>query len=405
MDFGNIGSYFELVLSKRLSAVDVDQRISHQHELGGFAALRPLLGDDDIQRIPSLYIYLDDEGVCTDRSWTTWYDTRRKQATRGPEYRLYYPDVEPVKRACAGDLTITCLTKDGELAFFFVASGSYREAEMLWLFGIDGEEGSFTPARDMERRIDATGAELLDVLGFEVEPPDELHGYLEDMLRLWPDAFPSGRAFSRFARDVSGIDPRSNPDEALVEYYNTQTMLFMGYERYEHERRLGPYVRNVGDPDYEAILKVAMSMFQRRRSAAGHALEYHLEALFDARDISYTAQSLTEGRERPDFIFPSISAYRDAGFPEAGLTLLGAKTTAKDRWRQILQEGRRVKRKHLITLEPAITVEQTDEMEERNLQLVVPAPIQSSYSHAQRGWLWSVEDFCNHVANTQAWSE
>ena len=58
--------------------------------------------------------------------------------------------------------------------------------------------------------------------------------------------------------------------------------------------------------------------------------------------------------------------------------MLGSKTTAKDRWRQVLEEADRIKRKHLITLEGAISENQTKEIRSRTLQLVVPKEIPST---------------------------
>ena len=43
--------------------------------------------------------------------------------------------------------------------------------------------------------------------------------------------------------------------------------------------------------------------------------------------------------------------------------------------------------KHLITLEPGISEAQTDEMGEERISLVVPAPIQGTYTNRQRSWL------------------
>ena len=42
--------------------------------------------------------------------------------------------------------------------------------------------------------------------------------------------------------------------------------------------------------------------------------------------------------------------------------MLAVKSTCKDRWRQILAEADRLPVKHLLTLEPGISVAQTDEM-------------------------------------------
>lgn len=81
--------------------------------------------------------------------------------------------------------------------------------------------------------------------------------------------------------------------------------------------------------------------------------------------------------------------------------MLAAKSTCKDRWRQVLPEADRLPQKHLITLEPAISVAQTAQMEESNLQLVVPLSIQSSYADTQREWLMSLKGFLEVVSHRQ----
>ena len=81
--------------------------------------------------------------------------------------------------------------------------------------------------------------------------------------------------------------------------------------------------------------------------------------------------------------------------------MLGAKTTSKDRWRQVLDEADRIKTKHLITLEPAISANQTEQMRSRFLQLVVPLSIQTTYTQSQRQWLFSVDDFIKLVKQRQ----
>jgi hypothetical protein len=171
-------------------------------------------------------------------------------------------------------------------------------------------------------------------------------------------------------------------------------MLFRAYERYEAELEFP----KLADPmDVDRILKYSMSLFQRRKSRAGKSLEHSLEALLDARGISYTAQAITENNEKPDFLFPSEDRYHDPSFPPEGLTLLGAKTTCKDRWRQVLSEADRISVKHLVTLEPSISVRQTNDMRDKGLQLVVPTPLHTTYKASQREWLWSVSEFFSLV--------
>ena len=85
--------------------------------------------------------------------------------------------------------------------------------------------------------------------------------------------------------------------------------------------------------------------------------------------------------------------------------MLGSKTTAKDRWRQVLEEADRIEKKHLITLEGAISENQTNEMISRKLQLVVPRELHSTYTEKQRLWLYSIEDFLGLVKERQQFSD
>ncbi len=73
--------------------------------------------------------------------------------------------------------------------------------------------------------------------------------------------------------------------------------------------------------------------------------------------------------------------------------MLGVKSTCKDRWRQVLSEADRVKNKHLLTLEAAISTNQTREMEYNNLQLVIPEAIHNTYSEMQQKRLINVTEF------------
>ena len=82
--------------------------------------------------------------------------------------------------------------------------------------------------------------------------------------------------------------------------------------------------------------------------------------------------------------------------------MLGAKNTCKDRWRQVLQEAERIPHKHLITMETAISVDQTTQMQSKNLQLVVPRSIAMTYTPKQQEWLMSVDSFIGYVKEKQA---
>ena len=81
--------------------------------------------------------------------------------------------------------------------------------------------------------------------------------------------------------------------------------------------------------------------------------------------------------------------------------MLGVKSTCKDRWRQVLAEANRIKTKHLFTLEPGISENQTTEMQYSNLRLILPQPLHETYSTAQQVWLMNLEGFINLVRDRQ----
>jgi len=143
------------------------------------------------------------------------------------------------------------------------------------------------------------------------------------------------------------------------------------------------------------------SVQNRRKARAGQALENHLEAVFSAQGIRYVRGAETENRNKPDFLFPGQAEYRDDVFPANRLTMLGAKSTLKDRWRQVLSEARRIDHKHLLTLEPGISENQTSEMRAKQLQLVLPRRLHNTYRPVQQGWLIDIIEFIGIVRDRQ----
>lgn len=119
------------------------------------------------------------------------------------------------------------------------------------------------------------------------------------------------------------------------------------------------------------------------------------EGLREDRDFAYNKAS--EGRHRPDFLFPSAEAYRDPTFPSDRLRMLAVKTTCRDRWRQVLNEASRIERKHLLTLQEGVSEHQFREMTEANVQLVVPEPLFAKFRSAIRPDLQTLESFIGDI--------
>ena len=103
-------------------------------------------------------------------------------------------------------------------------------------------------------------------------------------------------------------------------------------------------------------------------------------------------------------MFPSQAAYHNATFPTDKLISLAAKTTCKDRWRQVINEADRLRGlpKYLCTLQQGISPAQMDEMQAENVILVVPRPYIVSYPADRRDRIWTVTKFVDYVREVEA---
>lgn len=399
---GYLSQYFEGAALKRLSAVEADVIRSNQHEFNGVEGLRAILGEPSGKtRFPAKFLYLsdqDDEPIIED-GFLTWYDARQKaREERGVmrwEYRLYFPTNLVSQCAAEGDLLVIAKRADDTLLAIVAEKDTTIERQIMWLFGFsDLTHPGFSVKSELETEQDRVGFAarvVLEQIG--IEPEDEAPNYLDEMLAKFGGVFPKTIEFSAYARNtVRGLSSRDNPDTALVAWMEREEILFRTLEKH----LLGEKLRNLtqtGIEDTEPFIKLVQSALQRRKSRAGSALENHLEQVFTEHGVTYTRTGVTEGKLKPDFIFPGIIHYHDASFPPARLTMLAAKSTCKDRWRQILNEAARIPNKHLLTLEPSVSENQTEEMKSERVQLVIPRGLHPTFTPAQQAWLMDVAGF------------
>ena len=190
-----------------------------------------------------------------------------------------------------------------------------------------------------------------------------------------------------------------NPDLKLVQWIQTEFNLFKALEH----RCYGEQIA-AGFSTVDLFVALANEVLNRRKSRAGKSLEHHLAALFDYNELAYTAQAITEGNKRPDFIFPSEEAYHNADFPVEQLISLAAKTTCKDRWRQIINEADRLRNhpKYLCTLQQGISPAQLDEMEQEQVVLVVPKNNLTYFPSNKRERIMTLLDFINMIKRLQS---
>ena len=403
MNKGKLSKYFKAAAAKKLKAVDIDPSRSNQHEFTAVSSLREMLGTERREGIPSQFIFIDDDETgLTEDIRLTWYDTRENQKNRSPEWRLYYGRNNIVPLMEVGDTVFVLQRHDDELLLVFVKSGSIIENKMSWLFDVAIQDERrlliIPPGRYDEREVDFVVRYILDEIGVETEEEDI--PFLDSILEPLEGQFPNTKEFSKLARTalpekVSSIE---EPDTTLVKWFDFEDKLFRRMERRLISEILERgFVSANQEIDVDGFIKTSLSIHNRRKSRAGYAFEHHLEQVFIDNGLSYVRTPTIDEKVKPDFLFPSVEAYNNAGFPEKMLRILGAKTTAKDRWRQILSEGKRVPFKHFITLEGSISENQTDEMKANNLQLVVPRPLFDTYNQEQCNWLVSFGDFVQEI--------
>lgn len=402
MKKGHLSEYFSGVAVKHLSAVEADVLLSNQHEFNGVDALKRVFGSaQGRQSFPAKFVYLsdrDEEPVLAD-GFLTWYDARANHPTRS-EHRLYFPTTAVSELAAQGDLLVIGRRPDGSVLVVVAEGGSTVANQVKWLFGAQdlGESGYLIredPGTEKDRIAFASRI-ILEAIGVEVEIPSD--SLLEDMLHRFNAKFPPTREFSAYARSTFAEDHLgSKSDTVLMAWMEREEALFRTLERYLISTRLATGFAD----DVDEFIAYSLSVQNRRKSRVGYALENHLEYLFSQRGIRYSRAGVTENKSKPDFIFPGIQQYHNPAFDTSRLTVLGVKTTCKDRWRQVLAEADRVDQKHLLTLEVAISPNQTAEMIAKKLQLVLPEQLHQTYLPDQRKTLQTVDGFISQVKNRQ----
>ena len=237
-----------------------------------------------------------------------------------------------------------------------------------------------------------------------VRPEEHEKVAIEEFISSLTVDFPSSEEMSAAARRIQDtvFDHqefiRTNPDRKLLDWTDAEYRLFRALEY----ARYGEMISN-GFASVEDFIATANQVLNRRKSRAGKSLEHHLSAIFDGNGLQYQEQAVTEGNKKPDFLFPSREAYHNPVFPADKLISLAAKTTCKDRWRQVINEADRLrgKDKFLCTLQQGISAAQMDEMQAEQVVLVVPKPYIATYPRERQDRIWTLDKFVGYVREVE----
>ena len=231
-----------------------------------------------------------------------------------------------------------------------------------------------------------------------------------DMLRLaimerikdlqeFPMTYEMGKMAQDIYNRLNNVTPeqiRKTPDKVLMSWYSAEWELFRSLE----EKVYKP-VYTQPFTDCQSLIDFSNKILNRRKSRAGKSLEHHLSAIFSAEDLVFEEQAVTEDNKKPDFLFPNSECYHNFEFPAEDLTVLGAKTTCKDRWRQVTTEADRADEKYLFTLQQGISRNQLKEMASEKVLLVVPEDHIQTFPKEYQKSLSTLSGFINLVKQKQ----
>jgi len=316
-----------------------------------------------------------------------WYNGRTRNESRITNWntpsRVLYPDLTGA--ICLFAFELTEQGKNAEYSEIWLCQNAEEEARIEERLGeiLPGEGQAYAPDGPFQ-----------DIAGGLFATPTKGCSLAENEIPAeWLTNFPSGQTLVNHALALRSARSES-PDRRLLKRRECETELFYSIER----ACVLPRIRE-GFASVDQFVNFANSVTNRRKSRAGKSLELHLKEIFTEERLTFAHGEKSEGDKRPDFLFPSAQAYRDRSWPQEKLRMLAAKTTCKDRWRQILNETDRIANKHLLTLQEGVSENQFREMSAEGVTLVVPQFLHARYPAAIREQLITLDAF---IAETRA---
>lgn len=367
---------------KFLAANDIRLTGSHQYGILIPSRCWPLfferayIRDDQISDKIIDIRWSDEEGnQLTTQSRVVYYPSK-------DEYRLTQLDEANRYRKESNFGSLFLMTKTEERKYFAWILNLEENIEyILDTFGIDPGKG--------ENLIEP----VRSVTGKEIQT--QYQQIFDAFLDACPDGFPSTEemAYKAIELQKQFYYTEKYPDSILLKRLDIEYELF----RYIEYRKFCHLFKSSCE-NFSHNITLAQSIFQRRSSRAGTSLELHLGRIFKEHGLSYSWQGTTENNKKPDFIFPDILEYHNPDYPVDKLVFLGSKRTCRDRWRQILDEADKIPVKHLFTIQQGISTSQINQMQDKEVRLVVPGPYIDLYYQKSKDCIMNLQSFIEYVA-------
>lgn len=257
------------------------------------------------------------------------------------------------------------------------------------LFGLQADfvSGVFEPAvlrsEEQEKVLDFAGEVIAAWMRGEI-------GLFADGRAAMPttvDLAREAQAVFMRERGLTKIDPFSleAPGDDLRTL--SRTIEWNLFREHQHRRYAVELVRLVmGETPYtpspadiirrlidtrQEIDALMLSAGQQRKSRAGYSYEHHIEVMLRDGGIPFEKQVVLESKKRPDFILPSLSFVDSDRFDAKTGLILSAKTTLRERWKQVEREmgGRPL---FLTTVDENIAGSVIEDMASIGVRLVIP---------------------------------
>lgn len=180
--------------------------------------------------------------------------------------------------------------------------------------------------------------------------------------------------------NLKNLDPYSlqNPGDAIMKI--SRDIEYKLFKRAELRHRAAEVIRIISKDGLSLVEAVVrgfseldatfLSASQHRKSRAGRSFEQHIARLLKDGQIRFEEQAVTGGR-RPDFVLPNLVVLKDINREFDDAMVLSAKTTLRERWKQITMEQFNSPL-FLATVDDRVSSDAIDDMSRQNICLVVP---------------------------------
>jgi len=345
----------------------------------------------------------------------------RHYSNKGPETHFtvvphdVFAGLSPASLLLAGKLL---QPMDDATHWFVVINSTSEDAEILETaldIASDFHFGLFDAAMLAAARNLATdeASQLIEQLHHAIRT-STLDQFIRSVSHIPPAGQIATQAQQQFfaMTGAASLDPYqlANPGDAIMRI--SRDIEYDIFRRYELRRRASEIVGLlIREPDTVAAVvrgfplldAVFLSASQQRKTRAGRSFESHLATTLKDGRIAFEEQAVLGGR-RPDFVLPNkrILGLRESR-PFVDAIILSAKTTLRERWKQITHERFNCAI-FLATVDDRVSRQALDEMQGAGIGLVVPEALKTSREtyYQDHGNVISFRDFFDHeIAGTR----